>query len=341
MWRRGWVRRFRDAKGGPLTRDPVPEIDARDLEAAPRLVKIVRATAASPTLPASTVGEAASAVARLCAVHRRRGGEPLEQALALVHSRGPSESATLLASLSPAWRDHAIACVYAVLMPAERRKRLGAYFTPPHLVDHLIARLEALGVRLEAERFRDPAAGGAAFVVPLARRMVRRWLAEGLPHVAVAGRLRERLQGSEIDCGLAALARALLARALRDEYGFSAALASSAARAIRHADGLRAPEAAVNHEVGNPPYRRLSAGENAAFRARFPDIASGRMNLYSIFTRNGLDAVPPSGIVGHVIPASFIGGPEFAAFRTRVSQLAEVLVLDVVEKRNDVFLDAI
>src|SRR4051812_12814132 len=32
---------------------------------------------------------------------------------------------------------------------------------------------------------------------------------------------------------------------------------------------------------------------------------------------------------------------EFIAFRRRVSELAEVLVLDVVEKRQDVFLDAI
>lgn len=281
------------------------------------------------------------AVARLCAIHRRRGGEPLEEALALVNGRGPHESAVLLASLSPGWRDHAIACVYAVLMPRERRKQLGAYFTPPHLVDHLVARLEALGVRLGAERFRDPAAGGAAFVVPLARRMVGRWLAEGLSHAAVATRLRERLHGCEIDRDLAALARAVLARALREEHGFSAALAASAARVIRHADGLRVPVAAIDHQVGNPPYRRLSASENAASRARFPDIAGGRMNLYAMFTRSGLDAVPSGGLVGHVIPASFIGGPEFTAFRKHVSRLAEVLVLDVVEKRNDVFLDAI
>jgi adenine-specific DNA-methyltransferase len=41
-----------------------------------------------------------------------------------------------------------------------------------------------------------------------------------------------------------------------------------------------------------------------------------------------------------VIPASFLGGPEFASFRNRVLQLAEVLVVDLIEKRRDVFLDA-
>jgi adenine-specific DNA-methyltransferase len=36
-----------------------------------------------------------------------------------------------------------------------------------------------------------------------------------------------------------------------------------------------------------------------------------------------------------------LGGPEFASFRKRVLQLAEVLVIDLIEKRSDVLLDAI
>jgi adenine-specific DNA-methyltransferase len=51
--------------------------------------------------------------------------------------------------------------------------------------------------------------------------------------------------------------------------------------------------------------------------------------------------VPTGGLVGYVIPASFLGGPEFSSFRKRVLQLAEVLVVDLIEKRSDVFLDAI
>jgi len=46
-------------------------------------------------------------------------------------------------------------------------------------------------------------------------------------------------------------------------------------------------------------------------------------------------------MIGYVIPASFLGGPEFESFRKRVLQLAEVLVVDLIEKRSDVFLDAI
>lgn len=60
-----------------------------------------------------------------------------------------------------------------------------------------------------------------------------------------------------------------------------------------------------------------------------------------MFVRRALDEVPPGGLIGHILPASFLGGPEFSAFRRRVLQLAEVLAVDVVQKRSDVFLDAV
>src|SRR3546814_4113 len=97
----------------------------------------------------------------------------------------------------------------------------------------------------------------------------------------------------------------------------------------------------INHEVGNPPFLRLGGADKRLSRPIFGEIASGRVNLYALFVRRALDEVPIGGLVGYVIPTSFLGGPEFASFRRRVLQLAEVLVVDVIEKRSDVFLDAI
>jgi adenine-specific DNA-methyltransferase len=65
------------------------------------------------------------------------------------------------------------------------------------------------------------------------------------------------------------------------------------------------------------------------------------VNLYALFVRRALEEVSAGSLVGYVIPASFVGGPEFSSFRKRVLQLAEVLVIDLIEKRRDVFLDAI
>lgn len=289
----------------------------------------------------STITSAANGVSRLCAIYRRRGGNALQEALALVDGTAPAAAIAILEEMSEEWRDHAIACVFAVLMPSESRKRLGAYFTPPHLVDHLLGRLTALGVQIGSDRFRDPSAGGAAFVVPLARRMLRLWIQEGLAQNSIAVLLRERLQGCEIDPSLTSLAQALFTRMLIREFEFPKGMARQVSRLIKNGDGLQSPWSGFDHEIGNPPYRRLNAAEHALAKGQFPDITGGRMNLYALFTRNALAIVPPGGLVGHVIPASFVGGPEFARFRRRISELAEVLVLDSVEKRTDVFLDAI
>jgi adenine-specific DNA-methyltransferase len=97
----------------------------------------------------------------------------------------------------------------------------------------------------------------------------------------------------------------------------------------------------IDHEVGNPPFLRLRGTDKRLSRPIFGEIASGRVNLYTLFVRRALAEVPIGGLIGFVIPASFLGGPEFASFRRRVQQLADILVVDLIEKRSDVFLDAI
>lgn len=264
------------------------------------------------------------------------------ECLRLIEGKGPEAVQQALAKLSSEWADHAIANVYAILMPHSRRKTLGAYFTPPHLVNHLLRRMTDLGLDIAHHRIRDPAAGGAAFLVPLARRMVARWQAEGIPDRGISTLLRRRLFGMEIDQGLADIANALLRRMLVSEWGFRPR-AIRDLELVRKADALsrRGSGDTADHEVGNPPYRRLSAGEHAAMRGRFADIASGRLNLYAMFMRRSIARVRRGGLVGHIVPASFLGGPEFAEFRRRLLELAEVLVVDVVDRRSNVFVDAV
>lgn len=287
--------------------------------------------------------EMAKPMGVILAHYRAHGtdGEPLTTCLAMLDGAPPSVAAALEV-MTPEWRDHAVACVYALLMPHEARKRLGAYFTPPHLVHHLLGRIGGLGVVLAHARFHDPAAGGAAFIVPLARRLTALWLAGGARRETVVKRLAERLAGTEIDPSLAALANELIRRMLVREHGVLPGLAK-ALSLIRTGDSLADDRdiLAGSHEIGNPPYRRLSADEHAAAACRFKDIASGRMNLYAMFVRAGLDNVPVGGTVSHVVPASFLSGPEFRAFRKRVVQLADVEVLDLIEARESVFLDVL
>lgn len=288
---------------------------------------------------------AAPVLEKLLVAHRRKraSSDRLRRCLRLIEGKGPLHTIKLLKTLPPAWADHAIASIYALLMPGKRRKKLGAYFTPPHLVDHLVSQLRAHGVNMVEHRLRDPAAGGAAFLVPLARLKVAAWRAEALTDAAIVARLQLHLVGREIDRDLATIANALVRRMLVQEFKIARKLAAQV-RLVRTGDSLN-PKASANdvidHEVGNPPFLRLTGNDARLQRPIFAEMAFGRLNLYAIFIRRALEEVPVGGLVGYVIPASFLGGPEFEAFRRRVLQLAEVLVIDQIEKRSDVFLDAI
>jgi adenine-specific DNA-methyltransferase len=281
-------------------------------------------------------------VAQIVAYYRRRPSlDAFTSSFALLGQEAPGEVAKLLAGLEPIWSDHAVASVYAALMGKTRRKALGAYFTPPGLVDYLLKRAQEFGVDLSSGRLRDPAAGGAAFIVPIAREMVRRWRGEALDDATIVARLEARLTGREIDPGLAALANALLRRCLVEEYGFDPALATTL-NAISEADTLLVDDdQGADHEIGNPPFLRLAARDEPPNAERFKDISSGRLNLYSVFVRRGLAALPPGGVLAYIIPASFIGGPEFNRFRLRIRQLAEVLAVDMIEGRSSVFMDVV
>lgn len=289
-------------------------------------------------------GQAGPVIKEILAEFRGRtnSGDPLALCLDLIAGGKTTKVSELLSRLSAPWRDHAIASVYAILMPGERRKRLGAYFTPPHLVDHLVARLKSLGLDIGNDRIRDPAAGGAAFLVPLARRKIAAWRLAGISDDEILARLPKHLRGQEIDGDLAQLANALLRRMLVQEFGISSD-STTHLTLVATGDSLAEQVTGrfdVDHEIGNPPYLRLAHGHEAQRQAEFADIANGRLNLYVMFLRRAIDRVPPGGMVGYVVPASFLGGPEFKNFRSRIVQLAEVLVIDMIEKRSDVFLDA-
>lgn len=280
----------------------------------------------------------------LAAFRKKKLSRPkaLQTCLSLIR-REPSDLLKLLDVLPAAWADHAIASVYATLISAGRRKRLGVYFTPPHLVDHLVSRLAACGMDPVEHRLRDPAAGGAAFLVPVARIKVSAWRKRGLGDGEIVRRLRVHLVGREIEPDLAAIANALLQRMLVCEFQVAPKLVARLAL-VKVGDSLD-PKCAsrdeIDHEVGNPPFLRLGGADKRLSRPIFSEIASGRVNLYALFVRRALEEVPTGGLIGYVIPASFLGGPEFASFRKRVLQLADVVVVDLIEKRNDVFLDAI
>lgn len=262
--------------------------------------------------------------------------DPADTCLALIAGTGPEALQRSLASLSGDRRDHAIASVYTLLLPEGRRKQLGAYFTPPHLVYHLLARLEEHGLDLTAQSVHDPAAGGAAFVVPLVRRLAACLQANGMLSRDILAILQARLSGMELDEGLARVSNALVRQILLDELGI---VAPEGFSLVRQGDSLLGHAVTADVILGNPPYARVGAAGQREWAPHFPDILGGQLNLYAMFLRRSMDMVRPGGLVGFVVPTSFLQGPEFRTLRIALLERADLLCLDLIDKRKGVFLD--
>lgn len=262
--------------------------------------------------------------------------DPADTCLDLVAGKGPEALRRSLSDLTGDARDHAIASVYTLLLPDERRKELGAYFTPPHLVRHLLKRLEEHGLDLAAQSVHDPAAGGAAFVVPLVRRLAAFFRAKGMPAPDILASLKARLSGMELDDGLARLSNALVRQILLDELDIVAPQNFSL---VRQGDSLVGHADVADVIVGNPPYAKVGAAGQRKWAPRFTDILGGQLNLYAMFLRRSMDMARPSGLVGFVVPTSFLHGPEFRTLRIALLERADLLCLDLIDKRSGVFLD--
>lgn len=233
-----------------------------------------------------------------------------------------------------------ISSLYALLMPAARRRRLAAYFTPPHLAQYAIDLLTAAGIQPGKDRILDPASGGAAFLVPLAARIAGRARQRDASAEKILLAIESTLAGVEIEPDLAKLSKALLADLLWKEI-------RSAGRrpnvAIKQADTLRlpAPDILYDAVIGNPPYGRVFRPTKAILKAFAPVITDGYVNLYVLFLEQALRLVKPGGVICLIIPISFVGGPYFSSLRKRILETAHVLSLDPIDKRSDLFLDVL
>ncbi len=237
-------------------------------------------------------------------------------------------------------RHYWIASLYALLMPEARRRRLAAYFTPPHLAHHAIDVMMEAGIRPGHHRILDPASGGAAFLVPLAAHIAANGHKRGARAKTIVHEIRKSLHGVEVEPGLAALSEALLKDLLRGEIESSGAVLGGL---VQRADtlALGRPDTLYDAVIGNPPYGRILRPSDALLNRYRHVISDGYVNLYALFVEQALQWVRPGGIVCLLIPISFVGGPYFAALRKRILQHASVLRLDLIDKRSDVFVDVL
>jgi adenine-specific DNA-methyltransferase len=266
---------------------------------------------------------------------------PLQLCEAIIENRLADRKArAFFSGLPNAEKHYWISSLYALLMPKRRRQRLAAYFTPPHLVHYIIETLLRAGIEPGTHRIMDPASGGAAFLVPLAARIARNGRKRGLSAFKIRRAIELSLAGVEIEPDLAALSKALLADLIRTEFGPGAGALNVP---IANADTLllSAPKQLYDAVVGNPPYGRVFRPAKTTLERFAPIISDGYVNLYALFVEQAIRWVRPGGVVCLIVPASFVGGPYFAALRQRILETSNILSIDLIDRRSDVFLDVL
>jgi adenine-specific DNA-methyltransferase len=230
--------------------------------------------------------------------------------------------ASLLTRLPIVERHYWIGTLYTLLLPPKTRRKQAAFFTPPYLAEAVLDLAIAAGFELARHTVLDPAAGGAAFLSTIAGRR----LDIGLPPDAAA----TGLHGIEIDPGLAAISRALLADRIRRPIP---------KKLIRVFDALstRASEK-YDLVIANPPYGRTSP--SALARGQWEKVAySGHINKYAVFAQLCLKAAKSGGVVALVIPSSFRAGPLYDRLRSHLCAQGEIQVVGTVASREGVFAD--
>jgi adenine-specific DNA-methyltransferase len=219
-------------------------------------------------------------------------------------------------------RHYWIGTLYTLMLPAKVRRSQATYFTPPAVADAIIDLAIEAGFDLENDDVLDPAAGGAAFLSTLAARMHS---ANPQP-VEIA----YRLNGIEIDEGLALLSRRLIADRLGTPLPRDVIISGNALRTpILESYGL---------VIANPPYGRMSIDD--VHGDGWQRVShSGHINKYALFSELCFRTAKPGGLVVLVIPSSFRAGPLYDRMREFVRSQGEVLTVGSISGRDGVFLD--
>jgi adenine-specific DNA-methyltransferase len=214
-------------------------------------------------------------------------------------------------------------------LPDRLRSALGIFYTPPHVAERLLDDLAEAGARFDGTmRFCDPACGGGAFLLPIARRIAAHLAAVG----GSASDLAHCLVGIDIDPGGLEITRAALDDLALDHFGESATWDLRRDNTLRLAVEGRLPVA--DAVVGNPPFGRIRLTQ--VERAFFVRSLKGHANLYGLFLDVALRM--SRGLIGYVMPTSWLSGDYFSAIRELVSRERPLRSLRFIESRSAVFV---
>jgi adenine-specific DNA-methyltransferase len=231
-----------------------------------------------------------------------------------------------------------LASAYATWVGDKARSDQALYFTPPKLADRVIDNLVARGASLTNHHWHDPACGGAAFLVPIAKRMAIELKRAGLPSIAILKKIEKQISGTDLNETLLGISTQFLLMALSEHIvasGFTPTFSLS------KGDGLLDDKGGgqkVDVVACNPPYRKLDAAETKKYAASFGAVIRNQPNIYGLFIRKTMDMVSSGGLIGLLTPTSFLSGSSFSKLRSSIVQNSDVLQIDMLSKRSSMFI---
>jgi adenine-specific DNA-methyltransferase len=231
-----------------------------------------------------------------------------------------------------------LSSLYANLLSKKRRKHHALFFTPPELSSRVIANLRRAGANFSTARFIDPGCGGAAFLAPLAGVIRDALRDKGTSPKRTLKHLETHLTGWDIDPLLCKLCKAFVWMVMYEEIKATQFIPELQ---VRRGDALtisRRKKSRFDVVVCNPPYRKVPTKELANLSQENRAICSGQPNLYAIFMAVAVRLTKRGGQIGLITPTSFLSGPSFRPLRKRLAADTEIRQVDLVEKRQGVFV---
>ena len=232
---------------------------------------------------------------------------------------------------------YSLGAIYTSALPASYRSTHGVFYTPPEVVEHLLQMAEHSGVNWSTARVLDPACGGGAFLVGVAKRMIA--ALRGTDSAIVLQNVGARLRGFETDPFGVWLGQAMLQTAMHE---FLSAPNRTLAPIVEKRDSLDLKEDEYEQfdlVLGNPPFGRISLDPGR--RDAYARSLYGHANLYGLFTDAALRWTKYGGIIAYVTPTSMVSGLYFKALRRVLAAEAPPHRVDFVTDRRGVFDDVL
>lgn len=182
----------------------------------------------------------------------------------------------------------------------KKRKKLGQYFTPKFIRELLLSKLP----KKDNADILDPACGSGEFLLSC-----KKYFKNPI------------LYGFDIDKKLINISSKLVKNASIKNFDFL---------------NIDINKKKYDYIIGNPPYFELKL--NKEIKKKYFDIIKGRVNIFSLFIKTGLDLLKDGGYLAYVVPPSMNNGAYFSKLREYVIKNSSLEYLHIIDGADNFHL---